>query len=260
MAEREEEERDVGQSAASVTGCPRSLSLGMQHCSWCSLGVSPQNHMNLMEAVKSFNERAFAETQHEQRVEGMGKWMQVVRTAQLCACIAEVQGKRAEDEWIKVLEGLQSQNMLGVLSWKPDELQAMQEEIWWIGGFVGKTRPPPKQKKSKAPIVIVGPSYEDAATATWRYEPRVPRVGIRIVEVQTAQETWTSFEEEARVKLLDFYDEGAWGAERLIEVEIAKNNYVYNYKIEGGCWMSQENPKSHCKRMVHVKLSLPVDP
>ena len=250
---QEQDEHDVGTNAVPFQGCLRSSEMGLQHCSWCSLGVTPEHHMNLFEAVMVFQKHAVAQAKHEQRVEGMDKWMQVARTAQLLACITEVQAKRREEDWMKALESLQSQNMLIPLKWKPDELKSLLEEIWWVKGFVATPKPPAARSKPSKKKAFVGvPSFEDPEHADWRYEARVPATGVRIVEIEKQEDTWIRFEAQATMRLLDFYDKAEWGESRLIQVEIETQTYGYNYKIEGGCWMSQENPKTKTKRRVRV--------
>ena len=214
-------------------------------CSWCKLCVAPGDHGKLEVAYNSY-------LRNQQDVAANRTTPTEVLTMQMCgqrcmlaACALQVRAWDPSDDNKRLLTMLQSQQLVpmepgsapGTAGAEAFAAVASPGTPEAASGSAGGS----KKKRSKAARTW----WLDEETAEWRKEPWVmhnPEVPRFIKVKGNGQEGWHTLPAAATQRILSFYDKGKLGD--VIEgVEgNESNHHFYNYKIEGGKWLSQHNP------------------
>ncbi len=252
---------DAGEGAAAAAfepcGAEERAALacgGLAACPWCGLGVAIENHNAIDHAVARYMElQAAMVLRGAQPSGGVNAWINLSQRMQLIACAIQYRDAVPEEQAAPKLVRMQGENMLPA-SLGVAELHATVEAIKSClsdgssGGAGGGGRN--KKKKSKF-------SWDDPLDAPWRlsedwiYNKPGHR---RYIKVNCgARQGWLTLPPGPTQQLLEWYDESRLGDEIFGVMTDLENQHAYNYRIEGGMYLTQRNPnRENTPRECHI--------
>jgi len=214
-------------------------------CPWCMFDFSPGDHHDLRKLGERVQYMKFGSTMGEDKhPKPMSPIMHKIFWTVAEACVAHTE---LAFPTMNISESKESLVVLGVL---PPPTCAGAVGSAWMPGMVPGPPPtsswPPEDEmeagcgKKKKPR---NKKFDWEADAAWRNDPKLPadplrQRGIKIKINEDPGYTWV--EGDALQTLLQFYD-NANLKDVCERVEVSPGR-IYDYRFEGGNWMSQSNP------------------
>ena len=214
-------------------------------CSWCKLSVPPGDHGNLEQAYNNYLRNSQDVAANRTTPTEVLTMQMAGQRCMLAACALQVRAWEPSDDNKRLLTMLQSQQLVpmdpgsapGTAGAEAFAAVASPGTPEAASGSAGGS----KKKRSKA----AHKWWEDEETAEWRQEPWVlhnPDVPRVIKVLGDGKAGWHTLPAAATKRILAFYDTGKLG-DVILGVEGNEElHHFYNYKIEGGKWLSQQNP------------------
>ena len=221
---------------------------GSKGCPWCSLGCDAEEHGVIEQPCEQFLVR-LARCAEERMIDtGVEKWMQLSLRMQLIACAVDFQNNTSDNEESMQRRMQRVRDATGALppDLSPKTLQAVErlmnglaaEEPDQASGGGGRNR----GKKNRSAATH---SWDDPEDAEWRHEAWVVNdwQRARSIRVWGGEATkWITLPDTPTQDLLRWYDNG----KRLDILKGVKadpdNHMYYDYRIEGGKFLTQNNP------------------
>jgi hypothetical protein len=226
-------------------GEPAIRCFGAAGCPWCMLHLPYAEHHDLNKlGQRVANLKLTATISNQKLPKDMLMHMQFVYFALASACVKHTEMHHADQDFTddkKVLA------MLGVLCMPAATASAASSSTT----APGMVPPPPPWPEDADPPANAGSrnkknknkkNFDWEQDGAWRYEPKVPADPIRQrgVRIETDHPPYHAFlEGDARQQVLRFYD-NANIKETIRDIRISDGR-VFDYRFEGGMYMSQKN-------------------